>query len=68
MKEPMRTYVGAAVFFERAADDGWSEDTSRPAQLSDQRAPVNTRFSLSQLMKFLLRNGRDKTHSLDAGG
>jgi hypothetical protein len=27
MKEQKKTYVGAAVFFERLADDGWPEDT-----------------------------------------
>lgn len=26
MKKPKKTYVGAAVFFERVADDGWPED------------------------------------------
>jgi len=26
MKDPKKTYVGAAVFFERPADDGWPED------------------------------------------
>jgi hypothetical protein len=26
MREPKKTYVGAAVFFERLADDGWPED------------------------------------------
>jgi len=25
MKEPKKTYVGAAVFFDRLADDGWPE-------------------------------------------
>jgi hypothetical protein len=26
MREQKKTYVGAAVFFERLADDGWPED------------------------------------------
>lgn len=30
MKEAKKTYVGAAVFFERLADDGWSDDLRRP--------------------------------------
>ena len=46
MKEPKKTYVGAAVFFERLADDGWPEDagwwpiggcTSPPVTYSDER-------------------------------
>ncbi len=66
MKEPKKTYVGAAVFFERVADDGWPED----AGLSPQRlsgfalGPLNTeervkgakRLSPSQFIKSLLRS------------
>jgi hypothetical protein len=28
MKEPKKTDVGAAVFFERLPDDGWPEDAA----------------------------------------
>jgi hypothetical protein len=29
VKEPKKTYVGAAVFFERLPDDGWPEDVGQ---------------------------------------
>jgi len=66
MKEPKKTYVGAAVFFERAADDGWPEDsgwwperadgcTLREAHCSDDRVQGVRRLSLSLFLKSLLR-------------
>jgi hypothetical protein len=67
MKEAGKTYVGAAVFFERPADDGWLEDASASVQLSDQRVQGANRLSLSQWMKSLFRTGRNKTRLPDAG-
>ena len=58
-----KTYVGAAVFFDRLADDGWSEDaglwpidgrTLPPAKRLHKRVPGVRRFS--QFIKSLLRN------------
>lgn len=70
MKEP-KTYVGAAVFFERAADDGWPEDsgwwperaggsTLRAANCSDDSVQGVARPPLSQFIKSLLRGGKSK--------
>jgi hypothetical protein len=65
MKEPKKTYVGAAVVFERLADDGWPEDagswpidgcTSRPVNCSDVCVQGARRRSLSQRIKSLLRS------------
>jgi len=65
MKEPKRTYVGAAVFFERLADDGWAEDaglwpfdgfTSPPIKYPDERVQGLRRLSLSQFVKSLVRS------------
>ena len=66
MKETKKTYVGAAVFFDRLADDGWSEDvglwpiggrTLPPAKCFHKRLQGVSR--LSQFIKSLLRD-RDK--------
>jgi hypothetical protein len=66
MKEPQKIYVGAAVFFDHVADDGWPGDaglwpvdggTSR----SVDRAAVNVdkprHPSLPQRLQFLLFSG-----------
>lgn len=71
MKEPKKTYVGAAVFFERLADDGWPEDagwwperiggcTLRPVNRSDERVQGVRRFSPSQFIKSLLQSCKSK--------
>jgi len=66
MKEQKKTYVGAAVFFERLADDGWSEDvgllpfdgfTSPPIKRPEERVQGARRLSLAQFVKSLLRSG-----------
>jgi len=68
MKEAKKTYVGAAVFFERMADGGWPEDagwwperiggcTLRPSNGSDARVRGVRRLSLRQIIKSLLRIG-----------
>jgi len=67
MKEQKKTYAGAAVFFERTADDGWPEDAglwplngfnTPPIKYPDERVEGAKRLSLSQLVKSLLRSGR----------
>jgi hypothetical protein len=72
MKEPKRTYVGAAVFFERAADDGWSEDCdwwtettggSGAAHRCNERVEIVTRPPVSQFVKSLLRGWTGQTRS-----
>jgi len=71
MKEPKKTYVGAAVFFERAADDGGPENpgwwpdraggcTFRAANCSDDSVQGVARLPLSQFIKSLLRGGNSK--------
>lgn len=65
MKEPKKTDVGAAVFFERPADDGWPEDAGwwperivgfalLPVDSSDDRAQEIRRLSLPQVIRSLL--------------
>ena len=71
MKEPKKTYVGAAVFFERAADDRWPEDscwperpggsTLRAANYSDDSLQEVARTPLSQFVKSVLRGGKAKS-------
>lgn len=65
MSETKKTYVGAAVFFERLADDGRPEDTgwrpvggytSPPGNCSDERARRPRRLSPLQFMKSLWRS------------
>ena len=65
MKEPKKTCVGAAVYFERLADDGWPEDAgswpidggvSRPVNCSDVYVQGARRPPLSQRIKSLLRS------------
>ena len=65
MKEARKTYVGAAVFFERLADDGWPEDAGfweidgcgpRPVHRAQARVREVSRRSPFQLAKSLLRN------------
>jgi hypothetical protein len=67
MDEARKTYVSAAVFFERLADDGWPEDagrwpisgcTSAPIKSSHRRAHGVRRLSPSGLVKSLLQNRR----------
>ncbi len=67
MKELKKTYVGAAVFFERLADDGWPEDAGGwPERIGG--CPLHTtihwpntnvqegaRFSFSHLIQSVLR-------------
>jgi hypothetical protein len=71
MKEPKKTYVGAAVFFERLADDGWPEDagwwpertggcTVRAAQRADDPAQEVRRLSLSSFLKPILRGRKSE--------
>jgi hypothetical protein len=69
MKKPKNTYVGAAVFFERLADDGWPEDaglwpigesTSPPGKCSPERVQGVRRLSLLQFIKSLLRGRKTK--------
>jgi len=71
MKEPKKTYVGAAVFFERLSDDEWPEDsgrwsekvggyTARAANCSDDSVSGVARPSVSQFIKSLLRGGKSK--------
>ena len=52
MKEPKKTYVGLAVFFDRLADDGWPEDaglwpldgfTTPPIKYPDERVQAAVR-------------------------
>ena len=66
MKEQKKTYVGAAVFFERLADDGWPEDaglwpfdgfTPPPIKCLDERVQGARRLSVSQFVKSLVRSG-----------
>ena len=60
MKELKRTYVGAAVFFERLADDGWPEDAGLwpiggwPSPPANSHERLQTIRRLSQLIKSLL--------------
>lgn len=57
-----RTYVGAAMFFERLADDEWTEDEDGIPQRADGRSlnPSGNdtkgigRFSASQFFRSLL--------------
>ena len=71
MKESKQTSVGAPVFFERLADDGWPEDagwwperigggTLRPVHRSDERGQGVRRFSPSQFMKSFLQRCKSK--------
>ena len=71
MKEPKKTYVGAAVFFERLADDGWPEDAGwwperiggcilLTANCPDERVQEIRRPSLSEFIKAFVRN-RNRT-------
>jgi hypothetical protein len=69
MKQSKKTYVGAAVFFDRLADDGWPEDAGRwpisgcsspPVECPHERVQGVRRLSLSQLIRSLLRN-RNRT-------
>jgi hypothetical protein len=64
MKQPKKTYVGMAVFFERLADDGWPEDASGwpigrctllPADCSDERVRGVKQLRRSPFIKSLLR-------------
>lgn len=64
MQHPNKTYVGAAVFFERLADDGWPEEagfwpiggcTSSSLKCPDERIPGVRRMSVSHLIEILLR-------------
>jgi hypothetical protein len=38
MKEPKKTYVGAAVYFERLPDDEWPEDSGQWPERAAGRA------------------------------
>jgi hypothetical protein len=69
MKEPKKTYVGMAVFFDRLADDGWPEDaglwpigryTLPPVECSRERIQGIRQLFPSQFIKSLLRN-RNRT-------
>lgn len=61
-----KTYVGAAVFFERLADDGWPEDSgdwpercvpqTHPATPLKEPLQRTSRLSPSRLMNVLLRS------------
>ena len=71
MKEHKKTYVGAAVFFERLADDGWPEDAglwpfdgfaSPPIKGSDEPVQAARSRSLSQLVTSLVRWGSRMWH------
>jgi hypothetical protein len=62
MKEA-KTYVGAAVFYEREADDGWPEDaglwpidgyTSHLANRAEVGVQFDRRHSVFQRLKALL--------------
>ena len=62
-----KTYVGAAVSFERAADDGWPDDAglwpidggaSRLANRSEACAQRDIRSSVIQRLKALLPGGK----------
>ena len=64
MREQKKAYVGAAVFFERLADDGRPEDpglwpfdgfTSPPIKCPGEPVQEATRLSLSQFVKSLVR-------------
>jgi len=65
MKEKKKTYVGAAVFFERQADDGWPEDaglwpfdgfTPPPIKCPDGRVQEARRLSFSRFVKSLVQS------------
>jgi hypothetical protein len=65
MREPKKTYVGAAGFFERPADDGSPEDarvwptggcTSPPNEPSYTRVPDVRWFTFPRLFNRLLWN------------
>jgi len=69
MKEPKKTYVGLAVFFDRLADDGWREDAGSwpiggynlpPVKWSSERVQAVRRLSPFQFIKSLFRN-RNRT-------
>ena len=69
MKEPKKTYVGMAVFFDRLADDGWPEDAGwwpkggailTSVKSSRERIQGFTRLSPSQFIKSLLWNRNRK--------
>jgi hypothetical protein len=65
MKAPKKTYVGAAVVFERVADDGWPEDAGlwpidgrTPRPVNGEACVRGIRWPpLSQFTKPLLRRG-----------
>jgi len=69
MKEPTKTYVGLAVFFDRLADDDLPEDTGRwpiggsalrPVEYSRERVQGIRRLSPFRFIKSLLRK-RNRT-------
>jgi hypothetical protein len=64
MKQPNKTYVGAAIYYERLADNGWFEDAdgsllgeidARPAQRSPKREAEVDRPSLLGVIMSLLQ-------------
>ena len=67
VKEQKKTYVGAAVFFERLADDGWPEDAgmwpfdglnSPRTKGPSERGQKARRLSLALLVKSFVRSSR----------
>lgn len=44
MREPKRSFVGAAVFYERLSDNGWCEDTEWSSEGGDGQVATTGRF------------------------
>ena len=70
MKAPKKTHVGAAVFFERLADDGWPEDAgcwpiggcpSSPVKRCDEPVQLVRRRSMLQFIRWYCGKAVDRS-------